>query len=182
MHTTKLVQPTHNKGRRIRRPVRDKRAVDILAAMVVNLHDSTRRIASDPKLIQSTVWVFVLLISVLVLLQQALSSGYINSVITTIEKRFEIPSSLSGLIASSYEIGNVFTVIFVSYLGSQRHIPVWIGVGVVSWPTSPFAQTARKTCCCCAEEAGIINHKSLELALKGVLYSGEPGMFSLVRE
>lgn len=51
--------------------------------------------------------------------------------ITTIEKRFEIPSSLSGLVASSYEIGNVITVIFVSYLGSRRHIPVWIGVGAV---------------------------------------------------
>lgn len=67
----------------------------------------------------------------LVTLQQALSSGYINSVITTIEKRFEIPSSYSGLIASSYEIGNVITVIFVSYLGSRRHIPVWIGIGAI---------------------------------------------------
>ncbi|XP_046384206.1 solute carrier organic anion transporter family member 5A1 isoform X2 [Ischnura elegans] len=75
--------------------------------------------------------VFVLLLSFLVTLQQALSSGYINSVITTIEKRFEIPSSLSGLVASSYEIGNVITVIFVSYLGSRRHIPVWIAVGSV---------------------------------------------------
>ncbi|KAK9737336.1 Organic Anion Transporter Polypeptide (OATP) family [Popillia japonica] len=75
--------------------------------------------------------VFVLLLSFLVTLQQALSSGYINSVITTIEKRFDIPSSLSGLIASSYEIGNVITVIFVSYLGSRRHIPVWIGIGAV---------------------------------------------------
>jgi len=73
--------------------------------------------------------VFVFLLSFLVTLQQALSSGYINSVITTIEKRFEIPSSLSGLIASSYEIGNVITVIFVSYLGSRRHIPVWIAIG-----------------------------------------------------
>lgn len=75
--------------------------------------------------------IFVLLLSMLVTLQQALSSGYINSVITTIEKRFEIPSSYSGLIASSYEIGNVITVIFVSYLGSRRHIPVWIGIGAI---------------------------------------------------
>lgn len=66
----------------------------------------------------------------LVTLQQAVSSGYINSVITTIEKRFEISSGLSGLIASSYEIGNVVTVIFVSYLGSRRHIPKWIGIGM----------------------------------------------------
>ncbi|XP_066155367.1 solute carrier organic anion transporter family member 3A1-like isoform X1 [Euwallacea fornicatus] len=86
-----------------------------------------------PSCVQSlaSIKFFVLLLSFLVTLQQALSSGYINSVITTIEKRFEIPSSLSGLVASSYEIGNVITVIFVSYLGSRRHIPVWIGVGAV---------------------------------------------------
>ena len=73
--------------------------------------------------------VFVFLLSLLVTLQQALSSGYLNSVITTIEKRYEIPSSISGIIASMYEIGNVITVIFVSYLGSRRHIPVWLGMG-----------------------------------------------------
>ncbi|XP_052119953.1 solute carrier organic anion transporter family member 5A1 [Frankliniella occidentalis] len=86
-----------------------------------------------PQMVQqfATIKVFVFLLSFLVTLQQALSSGYINSVITTIEKRFEIPSSLSGLIASSYEIGNVITVIFVSYLGSRRHIPVWIAIGAV---------------------------------------------------
>ena len=43
--------------------------------------------------------------------------------------RYEIPSSISGIIASMYEIGNVITVIFVSYLGSRRHIPIFIGVG-----------------------------------------------------
>ena len=79
----------------------------------------------------ASIKVFVLLLSVLVTLQQALSSGYLNSVITTIEKRYEIPSSISGIIASMYEVGNVGTIIFVSYLGSRRHIPVWIGTGVL---------------------------------------------------
>lgn len=74
---------------------------------------------------------FVLLLSVLVTLQQALSSGYLNSVITTIEKRYEIPSSISGIVASMYEVGNVGTIIFVSYLGSRRHIPVFIGTGAL---------------------------------------------------
>lgn len=60
---------------------------------------------------------FVCILAVLVTLQQGVSSGYVNSVITTIETRFEIPSRFSGLIASSYEMGNVVTVLFVSYLG-----------------------------------------------------------------
>jgi len=79
----------------------------------------------------ASIKLFVFLLSFLVTLQQALSSGYLNSVITTIEKRYEIPSSISGVIASMYEIGNVGTVIFVSYLGSSRNIPAFIGTGVI---------------------------------------------------
>jgi len=86
-----------------------------------------------PKILKplANIKVFVFLLSMLVTLQQALSSGYLNSVITTIEKRYEIPSSISGIVASMYEIGNVGTVIFVSYLGSRRHIPTWIAMGVL---------------------------------------------------
>ena len=60
------------------------------------------------------------------------SSGHLNSVITTIKKRCGIPSLLTGVIASFHEIGNILTVIFVSYLGSRRHAPVWIGAGASS--------------------------------------------------
>jgi len=50
-------------------------------------------------------------------------------VITTIEARFEIPSRFMGIVASAYEMGNVITVLFVSYLGAKRHIPRWIATG-----------------------------------------------------
>ncbi|XP_067138869.1 solute carrier organic anion transporter family member 3A1 [Centruroides vittatus] len=79
----------------------------------------------------ASIRVFVFLACLLVTLQQALSSGYFNSVITTIEKRFDISSRTSGAIASTFEIGNLLTIIFVSYLGSHRHIPVWIGKGII---------------------------------------------------
>ncbi|XP_074656314.1 solute carrier organic anion transporter family member 5A1-like [Tubulanus polymorphus] len=74
---------------------------------------------------------FILVISILSMLSGMLSTGYLNSVITTIEKRFEIGSSISGLIAASYEFGSLVAVVFVSYLGGRRHIPLWLGLGVV---------------------------------------------------
>ena len=74
---------------------------------------------------------FVVVISILSTLSNMLSSGYLNSVITTIEKQFELGSSTSGLVAASYEFGSLVAVIFVSYLGGRRHIPVWLGSGVI---------------------------------------------------
>ncbi|KAJ6223786.1 hypothetical protein RDWZM_002331 [Blomia tropicalis] len=65
------------------------------------------------------------------MLQQALSSGYFNSVITTIEKRFDFSSQMSGAIVSTFELGNLATIIFVSYYGMSRHVPRWIGTGVL---------------------------------------------------
>lgn len=51
--------------------------------------------------------------------------------ITTIEKRFDISSQMSGAIVSTFELGNLLTIIFVSYFGTHRHIPRWIGTGIV---------------------------------------------------
>ncbi|OTF79993.1 organic anion transporter-like protein, partial [Euroglyphus maynei] len=79
----------------------------------------------------ATIQFFVFLCCLLVTLQQALSSGYFNSVITTMEKRFDISSQMSGAIVSTFEVGNLATIIFVSYFGTHRHIPRWIGTGIV---------------------------------------------------
>lgn len=79
----------------------------------------------------ATIVSFTIMCCMLATLNGALTAGYVNSVITTIEKRFEIGSSYSGLIAAAVELGGVMSVIFVSYFGSTRHIPNWIGFGAL---------------------------------------------------
>ncbi|XP_027694634.1 solute carrier organic anion transporter family member 1C1-like isoform X2 [Vombatus ursinus] len=60
---------------------------------------------------------------------KALSEGYLKSTITQIERRFEIPSSLVGVIDGSFEIGNLLVITFVSYFGAKLHRPKIIGTG-----------------------------------------------------
>ncbi|XP_072855842.1 solute carrier organic anion transporter family member 1C1 [Pogona vitticeps] len=60
---------------------------------------------------------------------KALSGSYLKSTITQIERRFDIPSSLVGLIDGSFEIGNLLIIILVSYFGARLHRPKIIGVG-----------------------------------------------------
>ncbi|XP_049991361.1 solute carrier organic anion transporter family member 1C1 isoform X2 [Alexandromys fortis] len=60
---------------------------------------------------------------------KALTEGYLKSTITQIERRFDIPSSLVGVIDGSFEIGNLLVITFVSYFGSKLHRPKIIGAG-----------------------------------------------------
>uniref|UniRef100_A0A8C6RLE1 Major facilitator superfamily (MFS) profile domain-containing protein n=2 Tax=Nannospalax galili TaxID=1026970 RepID=A0A8C6RLE1_NANGA len=51
--------------------------------------------------------------------------------LTQIERQFNIPTSLVGLINGSFEIGNLLLIVFVSYFGTKLHRPIVIGVGCV---------------------------------------------------
>ncbi|XP_048191137.1 solute carrier organic anion transporter family member 1A2 [Perognathus longimembris pacificus] len=62
---------------------------------------------------------------------KTLSGSYMNSMLTQIERQFNIPTSLVGFINGSFEIGNLLLIIFVSYFGTKLHRPVMIGVGCV---------------------------------------------------
>lgn len=60
-------------------------------------------------------------------------NGCINVVITTIEKRFGLRSSQTGLVASGYDIASFFCLVPVSYFGGRATAskPRWIGLGVI---------------------------------------------------
>jgi len=57
--------------------------------------------------------------------------AYLKSVITSIEKRFQISSTKAGLISSGFEIGNLLVILPISYLGSRVNRPRAIGVGSI---------------------------------------------------
>jgi len=50
-------------------------------------------------------------------IQGMLVNGFVNVVITTLERRFDLRSAESGFIASSYDVGSLLAVIPISYFG-----------------------------------------------------------------
>lgn len=58
-------------------------------------------------------------------------NGFINTVVTSIERRFDLRSYQAGLIASSYDIAACVCLAFVSYFGGTGHKPRWLGWGVL---------------------------------------------------
>ncbi|CAF0879594.1 unnamed protein product [Brachionus calyciflorus] len=71
---------------------------------------------------------FIFFMCLIVMLTNALSVGYRNSVITTIEKRFEFSSMSSGILSGFLEIGSLITTLIMSYFFSNSHIPKCIAV------------------------------------------------------
>ncbi|XP_055641042.1 solute carrier organic anion transporter family member 4A1 [Toxorhynchites rutilus septentrionalis] len=59
-------------------------------------------------------------------------NGFINVVITTIERRFGLRSTQTGLVASGYDIASFLCLVPVSYFGGRigASKPRWIGWGV----------------------------------------------------
>uniref|UniRef100_A0A9J7Y1G4 Solute carrier organic anion transporter family member n=1 Tax=Cyprinus carpio carpio TaxID=630221 RepID=A0A9J7Y1G4_CYPCA len=63
------------------------------------------------------------------MLAQGTVGAYLVSVLTTLERRFNLQSADVGVIASSFEIGNLALILFVSYFGATSHRPRLIGCG-----------------------------------------------------
>uniref|UniRef100_A0A8C8JF40 Solute carrier organic anion transporter family member n=1 Tax=Oncorhynchus tshawytscha TaxID=74940 RepID=A0A8C8JF40_ONCTS len=69
---------------------------------------------------------------------QPFGGSYMKSSVTQIERRFDIPSSLIGVIDGSFEIGNLLVIAFVSYFGAKLHRPRLIGIGCLIMAAGAF--------------------------------------------
>ncbi|XP_010001250.1 PREDICTED: solute carrier organic anion transporter family member 1C1-like [Chaetura pelagica] len=66
------------------------------------------------------------------------SGSYMKSMSSQIERRFEISSSIFGIIDGSFEIGNLMVMVLVSYLGPRVHRPKVIAVGCLIMSLGTF--------------------------------------------
>ncbi|NXL39955.1 SO4C1 protein, partial [Glaucidium brasilianum] len=64
--------------------------------------------------------------SLLAIFQGVVVNGLINISISTIEKRYLLNSSLTGLISASYDIAFCILSLFVSFFGERGHKPRWL--------------------------------------------------------
>ncbi|KAM8984363.1 solute carrier organic anion transporter family member 4C1 isoform 1-T1 [Ara ararauna] len=69
---------------------------------------------------------FLAMYSLLAIFQGMVVNGLINISISTIEKRYELNSSLTGLISASYDISFCILALFVSFFGERGHKPRWL--------------------------------------------------------
>nr|CAD2173693.1 unnamed protein product [Meloidogyne enterolobii] len=72
---------------------------------------------------------FVLFLSVYFL--ESIGGFFMTSAIVSIEKQFQIPSKISGMMVSAGDFGYIPSVVFVAYLGSKGNRARWIGGGCI---------------------------------------------------
>lgn len=63
---------------------------------------------------------------------------YFVSVITTIEKLFQIKSKTTGLLMSATEVGQILTALLLTYYAGRGHRPRWIACGNFLYNISYF--------------------------------------------
>ncbi|XP_073839641.1 organic anion transporting polypeptide 74D [Musca autumnalis] len=70
---------------------------------------------------------------------QGMYMTYFVSVITTIEKLFQIKSKTTGFLLSASEMGQISTAMLLTYFAGRGHRPRWIACGMVLFSIAAFS-------------------------------------------
>ncbi|XP_031623047.1 solute carrier organic anion transporter family member 74D-like [Contarinia nasturtii] len=69
---------------------------------------------------------------------QSASATYFNITLTTLEKRFRIPSETTGIILSGNEVSQILLSLILTYFGGQKNTTKWMSWGVACSAFSCF--------------------------------------------
>nr|XP_053649345.1 solute carrier organic anion transporter family member 74D-like [Cherax quadricarinatus] len=69
---------------------------------------------------------------------QGMFYTYFVSVLTTVEKLFQLKSKTTGIIMSATEMGQIGGALLLAYYGGQGHRPKWIGWGMILFAFCAF--------------------------------------------
>ncbi|KAH8269635.1 hypothetical protein KR018_010959 [Drosophila ironensis] len=62
----------------------------------------------------------------------AMTFAYFNGTITTLEKRYKIPTKISGIISVGNDISTMLTAAILGYYAGNGHRPRWMGIGLLT--------------------------------------------------
>ncbi len=74
---------------------------------------------------------YLVFLSMFVFAQGFTVNGIVYVVISTLERRFNLPSVKSGFISSTYDLAVMCVVAFVTYFGERGHKPFILGIGAL---------------------------------------------------
>jgi len=78
---------------------------------------------------------------------QGMYYTYFVSVITTIEKLFQIKSKTTGMLMSATEVGQISTSLFLTYYAGNGNRPKWIACSkytkTPAYTTNPLTELAK---------------------------------------
>lgn len=78
----------------------------------------------------TNIWTFLAIFCTCYFLQTTVHT-YLTSSIQSIERQFQIPSKMSGTLASAREIGYVSTIVILAYFGGKGNRARWISAGIL---------------------------------------------------
>lgn len=73
---------------------------------------------------------------------QGMYQTYFVSILTTIEKLYQIQSKTIGIIMSATEISQIIGSLFLTYYAGQGNRPKWIGIGILVFAVSSLLTSA----------------------------------------